>query len=103
MGKFRDGTSVDSKGYLKITAGPLRGVRVHRLIAAAKLGRPLTKDEDVHHEDGDRLNLAPDNLKVMGHREHGAVSTKQHFYLKQHDIHLKNEWDEWFESEAMVQ
>ncbi len=99
MPKFKGGMKVDSKGYLTITAGPLRGVRVHRLIAAAKLGRPLTKDEDVHHDDGDKLNVSPENLIVKGHREHGAVSAKQHYYLKTHDIHLKNEWDEFFEQE----
>jgi len=98
--KFNGGVKVDSKGYLTITAGPLRGVRVHRLIAAAKLGRPLEKDEDVHHRDGNKLNCAPNNLQVTGHREHGAVSAKQHWYLKEHDIKLKNEWDEFFESEG---
>jgi hypothetical protein len=35
----------------------------------------------------------------MGHKEHGCVSAKQHHYLKEHDIKLENEWDEWFESE----
>jgi len=97
--KFNGGVKVDSKGYLTITAGPLRGIRVHRLIAAAKLGRPLEKDEDVHHRDGDKMNCAPDNLEIKGHREHGAVSAKQHWYLKEHEIKLKNEWDEFFEAE----
>jgi len=99
-GKFaaEHGTFVDSKGYLTISAGPLRMVRVHRLIAAAKLGRPLKKDEDVHHRDGDKLNCAPDNLEILGHKEHGCVSAKQHHYLTEHDIKLKSEWDEFFES-----
>lgn len=99
MPKFKDGMKVDSKGYLTITAGPLRGIRVHRLIAAAKLGRSLTKDEDVHHRDEDKLNCSPDNLEVLGHTQHGAVSAKQHWYLKEHDIKMKGEWDEWFDSE----
>jgi hypothetical protein len=30
---------------------------------------------------------------------HGAVSARQHHYLKTHDIKMKSEWDEWFESE----
>lgn len=77
----------------------MRGQRLHRIIAAAKLGRPLTKDEDVHHRDGNKLNLEPANLEILGHREHGCVSAKQHFYVKQHDIRLKNEFDEYFESE----
>lgn len=104
QGKFSP-TSVcyiDEKGYPRISSGPLRNVRLHRVIAAAKLGRPLTKDEDVHHRDGNRLNFSPENLEVLGHKEHGCVSAKQHFYLKQNDVQLKNEWDEFFEREAQA-
>lgn len=90
---------IDDKGYPRIGAGPLRGVRLHRIIAAAKLGRPLKPDEDVHHEDRDRLNCAPDNLKVLGHQQHGCVSAKQHHYLKVNDIKKESEWDEFFEQE----
>ena len=91
---------IDDKGYPRIGAGPLRGCRLHRIVAAAKLGRPLTKDEDVHHKDGDKLNFAPDNLEVLGHKEHGCVSAKQHHYLKEGDVQLKSEWDEFLESES---
>jgi hypothetical protein len=87
---------IDDKGYPRISAGPLRGQRIHRIIAAAKLGRPLTKDEDVHHEDGNKLNFAPENLRVMGHKEHGCVSAKQHHYLNGIDVSLKGEWDSYF-------
>lgn len=90
---------IDEKGYPRMSAGPLRGVRIHRIIAAAKLGRPLTKDEDVHHLDGNRLNFAPENIRVMGHKHHGCVSAKQHFTLEQKDIHLKGEWDQFWEQE----
>lgn len=89
MPKFNGGMKIDSKGYLTITAGPLRGVRVHRLVAAAKVGRPLKKSEDVHHLDGDKLNCTPDNLEILGHTEHGAVSAKQHWYLKNTTSNLK--------------
>ncbi len=82
-----------------MSAGPLRGIRIHRIIAAAKLGRPLTKDEDCHHRNGNKLDFSPDNILVMGHREHGCVSAKQHFVLEQKDIHLKSEWDEFLEQE----
>lgn len=96
MPKRGAGTHVDDKGYLRISAGPLRGVRVHRLVAEAKLGRKLRKDEDVHHKDGNKLNCAPSNLKVMDHTEHGCVSAKQHWYVKNVvDPRLKREWDEY--------
>lgn len=91
---------IDEKGYPRISSGPLRGVRLHRVVAAAMLGRPLKKDEDVHHKDGDKLNFSPDNLEVKGHREHGCISARQHHYVKQHDIKLRNEWDEFFEQES---
>lgn len=94
------GAYIDDKGYIRIGCGPQRGMRLHRLVAAAKLGRPLKKDEDVHHLDGNKLNNSPDNIHIMGHREHSCVSAKQHWYLEQKDIHLKNEWDVFFEDEA---
>ncbi len=100
-GRFvlQGGAYIDDKGYPRMSAGPLRGIRIHRIIAAAKLGRPLTKDEDCHHRNGNKLDFSPGNIQVMGHREHGCVSAKQHFVLEQKDIHLKSEWDEFFEQE----
>ena len=75
MPKFKGGTSKHyphgkKKGskatpYLKITAGPLRGVYVHTLVAELMLGRPLENDETVEHKDGDGLNPHPKNLKVV--------------------------------------
>jgi len=37
----------------------------HRLVMSEKLGRPLEKDEVVHHLDGNSLNNNPDNLQLM--------------------------------------
>jgi hypothetical protein len=34
-----------------------------------------------------------DNLKILGHAEHGAVSASQHWCVKQHDIHLEKDWE----------
>jgi hypothetical protein len=90
---------VDGKGYPVIKAGPLRDVRIHRLIAEAMIGRPLRKDEDVHHKDGNKLNCHPSNLQVLGHNEHGSVSAKQHWYLKAHDIVLEQEFNAYMNAE----
>lgn len=84
MPAFSGGVSQHSNGgYLKITAGPCRDTLVHVLVAEAKIGRPLRKDEHVHHLDGDVKNPHPSNLVVLDERTHAAVSNRQYWYLKQ--------------------
>lgn len=46
---------------------------VHRKIAAAKLGRKLKPHEVVDHEDMDKTNNSPRNLRVMTRKEHSAM------------------------------
>jgi hypothetical protein len=88
------GIYTDDKNYLRISAGPLRGVRVATLVLEAKLGRKLEHDEDCHHRDGNKLNCHPDNLEALGHKEHGAVSNKQRMFLKAKEEHDRKEWGE---------
>lgn len=62
---------VNSDGYLQITAGPQRGIYVHRLVMEAKLGRKLRPDEEVHHNPNhDPLDCRPENLHVATVEQH---------------------------------
>ena len=97
MPRFRTGTYQDDEGYIRISAGPQRNKRVHQLIAEAKLGRKLKKDEVVHHVDGNKLNLDPANIQVLGQRDHNAVSAKQYWMLKKLGLLEKAHWDAYFE------
>lgn len=82
--KWKGGVGLNEKGYLRITAGPLRNIFVHRLIGEALAGRPLREDEEVHHIDGDRLNCHPSNLEVMpGHRHDAIERARQKLRAKQ--------------------
>lgn len=60
--------------YLRISAGPLRGEYVHRLIAMAMLGRELRPGEEVDHKDTDSLNPHPKNIRVFTAVGHGRVT-----------------------------
>jgi hypothetical protein len=69
-------------------------------VAAALIGRELERSEEVHHKDGDRRNFNWDNLMVLGAKDHGWVSAKQAWYMREQDILQKVAWDDFMASEA---
>jgi len=96
-------TAKTTKGYLRLTAGPCRHQYVHRIVAAAMLGRELKKDEQVHHR-GDKLDPRHTNLFILGERDHTWVTAKQAWYMK----HIKEpadkqEWEEFMAARAKEQ
>jgi predicted amidophosphoribosyltransferase len=45
----------------------------HILVAEQMLGRPISRDEHVHHIDGNRQNNSPSNLTVVTASEHAKL------------------------------
>ncbi len=64
--------SVIANGYGCIRLNGKRKYE-HRLIVEQTLGRPLRKDEVVHHNNGDKMDNRPENLTVMSQRSHRAL------------------------------
>jgi len=55
------------------------GVNVleHRFIMEKILGRNLTRDETVHHKDGNRLNNSLENLEILPNGIHVTLHLKR--------------------------
>ena len=92
-GKFlpNGGAYIDEQGYPRISCGPCRGQRIHRLVAEIKMGRKLKAKEDVHHENAVKTDFHHANLRVLGHAEHSHLE-----WVIRQDANLKNQWDEHF-------
>ena len=95
-GGWRGGGVSDPRGYELVYApdDPHRqkghGVYAyeHRVVMAAALGRPLHRDEVVHHLDGNPGNNDPGNLAVMTQSEHVRVHAQRRKEGKS-DAHLR--------------
>ncbi len=72
---WKGGKWVDKFGYVRINGNRRKNghgwyLKEHRVVAEKMIGRPLKKDECVHHIDGDKQNNSETNLIVTNNYQH---------------------------------
>lgn len=82
---WKGGVTIDKDNYVLVkkrghpNATKQGYIRLHRLIMSEFLGRPLEKDEEIHHIDGNTFNNDISNLQLIDHSSHSSISaTKDH-------------------------
>lgn len=71
------GFSVKKGGYVELTTGPHKGRGQHVVIMGKIIGRRLSRNEVVHHIDGDTQNNSPKNLQLMTRSAHTSLHRRE--------------------------
>jgi hypothetical protein len=69
--RYKGGRTITPRGYVYLSGYPdhpnakgAGAIAEHVLVMSRMLGRPLTKDENVHHKNGIRHDNRPENLEL---------------------------------------
>lgn len=79
-----DGKSLSCRGnrrvdstYITVCVGKGKRVKEHRMIMESEIGRALTKNEVVHHINGNRIDNRIENLQLMTRSEHSSLHNEE--------------------------
>ena len=89
------GAYIDEQGYPRISCGPCRGQRIHRVKAALILKHDLPANTDVHHI-GAKTEFSDNNLQILSHEAHSSLTAYERRKAKLEDDYLRKQYEAYF-------
>jgi|15BtaG_2_1085339.scaffolds.fasta_scaffold00211_20 hypothetical protein len=97
LNHWNGGVQWTGDGYKNVTAGKGKYKREHRLVMEQLLDRELTKQEIVHHINGEKLDNRLENLALCPNK---SVHQKAHYSLEQIGMELVKAGLVWYSHET---
>lgn len=72
--------TISFHGYERVSIDKNKRVLVHRYVMEQHLGKKLTKDEHIHHKNGNKLDNRLENLQIVSQLEHNLVHKRKFIY-----------------------
>lgn len=70
---------MNGRGYVQLWIPEEKRYRLeHRVVMEQTLGRPLNRNESVHHRNGVKADNRPENLELMAKNPHRGTVTCPH-------------------------
>lgn len=85
---------VNRRGYIEGRIwidGERISVRQHRYLMEQHIGRPLSREEDVHHVNGVKSDNRIENLRIVPHDEHTTITNSGRSYRRGYKLDLTPE------------
>lgn len=70
--KYSGGKKTGNNPYLTKMTNSVR-IKVHRRVMEEHLGRKLSRQEHVHHINGNKQDNRIENLKILSHSQHAKL------------------------------